>query len=164
MSYYDSGFSDARVGAVPFAVVLPGTIKQEIESIDHYVRRLNHDVQTHKAQLGPELVEDWHLFVEDWQTFVKNSESWFSRSSAVTYDRALDYRKRADAWAEILRRRNAASESAETLPAPAPKGDLISSVLKLAAIGIAAYVGVNVYRGWKASKQRQLQPQQTEAA
>src|SRR5690348_16922197 len=137
MSLYEDGMAD--VGRL-FSVVSPSTIKQEIDSVDQYIRRIDRDVQTHKDKL-PDLLEDWHLFVEDWTTF-RNNSGWFARTSGATYDRALDYRARADAWDEILRRRNASVTPPATRPAPAATPtDLIGPIVKLGAVAVAAYVG-----------------------
>ena len=145
-SFYESGMTD--VGRV-FSVLSPSAIKQEIDSVDHYIRRINNDIQTHKARLG-DLLADWHLFVEEWTTF-RDGAGWFARTTGATYDKALDYRKRADAWDELIRRRGASTMPVGTTPAPAPKSDFMSAFLKLAGIGIAAYVGVNLIRTYKRS-------------
>ena len=149
MSYYETGA--AEVGRL-LTVVSPSTIKQEIDSVDQYVHRLNHDVQTHKDGL-PDLLDDWHLFVEEWTAF-RDGAGWFARTTGATYDKALDYRKRADAWDELIRRRGASSAPVGTTPAPAPKGDLVGSLVKLAGIGIAAYVGVSLIQVYKQREAR----------
>lgn len=147
MSFYESGLTD--VGARLFSVLSPSAIKQEIDSVDAYVRRIDGDVQTHRAILS-DLLNDWHLFVEEWINF-RDGAGWFARTTGATYDKALDYRKRADAWDELIRRRGASSAPVGTTPAPAPKGDVMSALLKLAGLGIAAYVGVNLVRTFKGS-------------
>jgi hypothetical protein len=149
MSFYDSGATE--VGRL-FSVLSPSAIKQEIDSVDAYVRRIDGDIQSHKGRLT-DLLNDWHLFVEEWTTF-RDGAGWFARTTGATYDKALDYRKRADAWDELIRRRGASTMPIGTTPAPAPKGDATNAFLKLAGIGIAAYVGVNLYRTFKSSKER----------
>ena len=146
-SFYESGVSD--VGGRLFSVLSPSAIKQEIDSIDQYIRRIDRDVQSHKAKAA-DLLNDWHLFVEEWTRF-RDGAGWFARTTGATYDKALDYRKRADAWDELVRRRGASSAPVGTTPAPAPKGDAVSAFLKLAGIGIAAYVGVSLIRTFKGS-------------
>ncbi len=145
MSFYESGMAD--VGARLFSVLSPSAIKQEIDSIDHYVRRIDADVQSHKTKL-PDLLNDWHRFVEEWIAF-RDGAGWFARTTGATYDKALDYRKRADAWDELLRRRGASTAPAGTTPAPAASGDALNGFLKLAGLGIAAYVGVSLVRIFK---------------
>jgi len=140
MSFYESGM--AEVGGRLFSVLSPSAIKQEIDSVDHYIRRIDGDIQAHRAKLT-DLLQDWHLFVEEWTTF-RDGAGWFARTTGATYDKALDYRKRADAWGELIRRRGASTAPVGTTPAPAPPGDLIGSVVKLAGLGIAAYVGVSL--------------------
>jgi len=140
MSFYENGM--AEVGGRLFSVLSPSAIKQEIDSVDHYIRRIDGDIQSHRAKLT-DLLQDWHLFVEEWTTF-RDGAGWFARTTGATYDKALDYRKRADAWAELVRRRGASTAPVGTTPAPAPPGDLIGSVVKLAGLGIAAYVGVSL--------------------
>ena len=66
MSFYESGMTD--VGARLFSVLSPSAIKQEIDSVDHYVRRINGDIQAHKEKLT-DLLKDWNLFVEEWIAF-----------------------------------------------------------------------------------------------
>ncbi len=61
--------------------------------------------------------------------------------------------ERADAWDEILRRRGASTAPTGTTPAPAAPTDFIGPLLKLAGIGIAAYVGVNLFRTFKATRE-----------
>jgi hypothetical protein len=146
MSFYENGATE--VGRL-FSVLSPSAIKQEIDSVDAYVRRIDGDIQAHKARVT-DLLNDWHLFVEEWTTF-RNGAGWFARTTGATYDKALDYRKRADAWDELIRRRGASTAPVGTTPAPAPKGDALNAFLKLAGIGIAAYVGVNLYRTFKGS-------------
>jgi hypothetical protein len=146
MSFYENGVTD--VGRI-FSVLSPSAIKQEIDSIDRYVQRIDRDVQAHKARLA-DLLQDWHLFVEDWIGF-RDGAGWMARTTGATYDKALDYRKRADAWDELIRRRGASTAPVGTTPAPAPKGDALNAFLKLAGIGIAAYVGVNLFRTYKGS-------------
>jgi hypothetical protein len=141
VSYYESGVSD--VGRL-LSVLTPSAIKQEIDSIDRYVQRTDQDVQSHKARLS-DLLQDWHLFVEDWSAF-RDGAGWFARTTGATYDKALDYRKRADAWNELIRRRGASTAPVGTTPAPAPKSDFMGGLLKLAGLGIAAYVGVSLLR------------------
>jgi hypothetical protein len=145
MSFYESGVTD--VGRI-FSVLSPSAIKQEIDSIDRYVQRIDRDVQAHKSRLA-DLLQDWHLFVEDWIAF-RDGSGWMARTTGATYDKALDYRKRADAWDELIRRRGASTAPVGTTPAPAPKGDSMNAFLKLAGVGIAAYVGVNLFRTYKA--------------
>ena len=148
MSFYQNGATE--VGRL-FSVLSPSAIKQEIDSVDAYVRRIDGDIQAHKARVT-DLLNDWHLFVEEWTTF-RDGAGWFARTTGATYDKALDYRKRADAWDELIRRRGASTMPIGTTPAPAPKGDAMNAFLKLAGIGIAAYVGVNLYRAFKSSEE-----------
>jgi hypothetical protein len=143
MSYYETGADMGRL----LTVVSPSAIKQEIDSVDHYVRRIDRDVKGHKEQTK-DLLDDWHLFVEEWTTF-REGAGWFARTTGATYDKALDFRKRADAWAELLRRRGASTTPAGTEPSPAPKSDIFGSLFKLAAVGIAAYVGVNLVQAYR---------------
>jgi len=145
MSFYETGMTD--VGARPFSVLSPSAIKQEIDSVDHYVRRINSDIQAHKGKLT-DLLKDWNLFVEEWITF-RDGAGWFARTTGATYDKALEYRKRADAWDELIRRRGASTMPVGTTPAPAPQSDLIGSVIKLASLGIAAYVGVTLIQTFR---------------
>ena len=144
-SFYESGMTD--VGGRLFSVLSPSAIKQEIDSVDLYIRRINGDVQAHKAKVA-DLLSDWHLFVEEWTTF-RDGAGWFARTTGATYDKALDYRKRADAWDELIHRRGASTAPVGTTPAPAPKGDLVGSLVKLAGIGLAAYVGVSLIQIYK---------------
>ena len=146
MSFYESGATE--VGLL-FSVLSPSAIKQEIDSVDAYVRRIDGDVQAHKAKVA-DLLNDWHLFVEEWIAF-RDGAGWFARTTGATYDKALDYRKRADAWDELVHRRGASSAPVGTTPAPAPKGEAMNVFLKLAGIGIAAYVGVNLVRAYRSS-------------
>lgn len=145
MSFYESGMSD--VGGRLLSVLSPSAIKQEIDSVDHYIRRIDGDVQAHKAKVT-DLLRDWHLFVEEWTTF-RDGAGWFARTTGATYDKALDYRKRADAWDELVHRRGASTAPVGTTPASAPKGDLVGSLVKLAGIGLAAYVGVSLIQIYK---------------
>jgi hypothetical protein len=145
MNLYESGAADGMEGL--FYVLSPSAIKQEIDAVDHYVRRIDHDVQAHKGRLA-DLLNDWHLFVEEWTTF-RDGAGWFARTTVATYDKALEYRKRADAWDELLRRRGASTAPVGTTPAVAAKGDAISGLLKLAGLGLAAYVGVSLFRSFK---------------
>ena len=66
MSFYESGMTE--VGGRLFSVLSPSAIKQEIDSVDHYIRRIDGDVQSHKAKVA-DILRDWHLFVEEWTTF-----------------------------------------------------------------------------------------------
>ena len=146
MSFYENGATE--VGRI-FSVLSPSAIKQEIDSVDAYVRRIDGDIQSHKARVT-DLLNDWHLFIEEWTTF-RDGAGWFARTTGATYDKALDYRKRGDAWDELIRRRGASTAPVGTTPAPASKGEGMNAFLKLAGIGIAAYVGVNLYRTFKGS-------------
>ena len=150
MSFYESGM--AEVGGRLFSVLSPSAIKQEIDSVDHYVLRIDRDIQSHRSKLT-DLLQDWHLFVEEWTTF-RDGAGWFARTTGATYDKALDYRKRADAWDELIRRRGASTAPVGTTPAPAPPGDLIGSIAKLAGLGIAAYVGVSLIQTFSHREKR----------
>jgi len=150
MSFYESGMAD--VGGRLFSVLSPSAIKQEIDSVDHYVLRIDRDIQSHRSKLT-DLLQDWHLFVEEWTTF-RDGAGWFARTTGATYDKALDYRKRADAWDELIRRRGASTAPVGTTPAPAPPGDLIGSVVKLAGLGIAAYVAVSLIQTFSHREKR----------
>jgi len=150
MSFYENGMAD--VGGRLFSVLSPSAIKQEIDSVDHYIRRIDGDIQSHRAKLT-DLLRDWHLFVEEWTTF-RDGAGWFARTTGATYDKALDYRKRADAWDELIRRRGASTAPVGTTPAPAPPGDLIGSVVKLAGLGLAAYVGVSLIQTFSHREKR----------
>ena len=144
-SFYESGLTD--VDDRLFSVLSPSAIKQEIDSVDLYIRRIDGDVQAHKAKVA-DLLRDWHLFVEEWTTF-RDGAGWFARTTGATYDKALDFRKRADAWDELVHRRGASTAPVGTTPAPAPKGELVGSLVKLAGIGLAAYVGVSLIQIYK---------------
>jgi hypothetical protein len=150
MSFYESGVTD--VGRL-FSVLSPSAIKQEIDSVDRYVQRIDRDVQAHKARLA-DLLQDWHLFVEDWIAF-RDGAGFMARTTGATYDKALDYRKRADAWDELTRRRGASTAPVGTTPAPAPKGDFMGAFLKLAGLGLAAYVGVELLRTYRKTGEAQ---------
>jgi hypothetical protein len=150
VSFYEIGMTD--VGGRLFSVLSPSAIKQEIDSVDHYIRRINGDIQAHKGKLT-DLLKDWNLFVEEWVAF-RDGAGWFARTTGATYDKALDYRKRADAWDELLRRRGASTAPVGTTPAQAPQGDLIGSVIKLAGLGIAAYVGVSLIQTFRNREKR----------
>ena len=148
MSYYDSGATE--VGRL-ITVATPSTIKQEIDSIDHYIYRLNRDVQSHKEKLT-DLLEDWHLFVEDWLAFQKNT-GWFGRTSGFTLDKAHEFRARANAWDEIIRRRGATVTPRGTDQDAGSKAtDLLTPILKFGTIAVAAYVGVNLVRAFRPSE------------
>ncbi len=151
-SFYESGMMD--VGGRLFSVLSPSAIKQEIDSVDLYIRRIDGDVQAHKAKVA-DLLRDWHLFVEEWTTF-RDGAGWFARTTGATYDKALDFRKRADAWDELIHRRGASTAPVGTTPAPAPKGDLAGSLVKLAGIGLAAYVGVSLIQIYKQREARHV--------
>ena len=110
------------------------------------------NIQSHRARLT-DLLQDWHLFVEEWTAF-RDGAGWFARTTGATYDKALDSRKRADAWDELIRRRGASTAPVGTTPAPAPPGDLIGSVVKLAGLGIAAYVGVSLIQTFSHRERR----------
>jgi len=144
-TFYESGMTD--VGGRLFSVLSPSAIKQEIDSVDLYIRRIDGDVQAHKAKVA-DILRDWHLFVEEWTTF-RDGAGWFARTTGATYDKALDFRKRADAWDELVHRRGASTAPVGTTPAPAPKGELVGSLVKLAGIGLAAYVGVSLIQIYK---------------
>ena len=150
MSFYESGMAD--VGGRLLSVLSPSAIKQEIDSVDLYIRRIDGDVQAHKAKVA-DLLRDWHLFVEEWTAF-RDGAGWFARTTGATYDKALDYRKRADAWDELVRRRGASTAPVGTTPAQAPSGDLIGSVVKLAGLGLAAYVGVSLIQTFSHRERR----------
>jgi hypothetical protein len=152
-SFYESGMSD--VGGRLFSVLSPSAIKQEIDSVDLYIRRIDGDVQAHKAKVA-DLLRDWHLFVEEWTTF-RDGAGWFARTTGATYDKALDFRKRADARDELVHRRGASTAPVGTTPAPAPKGDLVGSLVKLAGIGLAAYVGVSLIQIYKQREVRHVE-------
>ena len=131
----------------------PSAIKQEIDSVDAYVRRIDGDVQAHKARLA-DLLNDWHLFVEEWTTF-RDGAGWFARTTGATYDKALDYRKRADAWDELIRRRGASTRTGRHDAGAGAQGRPRSDALvKLAGIGIAAYVGVSLIQIYKNRERR----------
>ena len=49
-TFYESGMSD--VGGRLFSVLSPSAIKQEIDSVDLYIRRIDGDVQGHKAKVA----------------------------------------------------------------------------------------------------------------
>ena len=149
-SFYESGMSD--VGGRLFSVLSPSAIKQEIDSVDLYIRRIDGDVQAHKAKVA-DLLRDWHLFVEEWTTF-RDGAGWFARTTGATYDKALDFRKRADAWDELIHRRGASTAPVGTTPAPVPTKDLAGSLVKLAGIGLAAYVGVSLFQIYKNREMR----------
>ncbi len=140
MSFYESGMTE--VGGRLFSVLSPSAIKQEIDSVDAYIRRIDKDVQGHKGKVT-DLLDDWHLFLEEWTTF-RDGAGWFARTTGATYDKALDYRKRADAWDELIHRRGASTAPVGTTPAPAPSKDMAGALVKLAGFGIAAYVGVTL--------------------
>ena len=144
-TFYESGLTD--VGGRLFSVLSPSAIKQEIDSVDQYVRRIDRDVQSHREKVA-DILQDWHLFVEDWTTF-RNGADWLARTTGATYDKALDYRRRADAWDELVHRRGASTAPVGTTPAPKAPGDLVGSLTKLAAIGVAAYVGVSLIQIYK---------------
>jgi hypothetical protein len=149
-SFYESGMTE--VGGRLFSVLSPSAIKQEIDSVDLYIRRIDGDVQSHKAKVA-DLLRDWHLFVEEWTTF-RDGAGWFARTTGATYDKALDFRKRADAWDELVHRRGASTAPVGTTPAPASKGDLVGSLVKLAGVGLAAYVGVSLIQIYKQREAR----------
>ena len=119
MSFYENGVTE--VGAA-----LLGPLAVRDQAGDRlgrpYIRRIDGDIQAHKARVT-DLLNDWHLFVEEWTTF-RDGAGWFARTTGATYDKALDYRKRADAWDELIRRRGASTAPVGTTPAPAPKGDV----------------------------------------
>lgn len=152
-NFYESGVSE--VSGRLFSVLSPSAIKQEIDSVDLYIRRIDGDVQGHKAKVA-DLLRDWHLFVEEWTTF-RDGAGWFARTTGATYDKALDFRKRADAWDELVHRRGASTAPVGTTPAPAPKGDLIGPLVKLAGIGLAAYVGVSLIQIYKQREVRYVE-------
>ena len=149
-SLYESGMTD--VGGRLLSVLSPSAIKQEIDSVDLYIRRIDGDVQAHKAKVM-DLLRDWHLFVEEWTTF-REGAGWFARTTGATYDKALDFRTRADAWDELIHRRGASTAPVGTTPAPAPSKDLVGSLVKLAGIGLAAYVGVSLIQIYKQREAR----------
>ncbi len=152
-NFYESGVSE--VSGRLFSVLSPSAIKQEIDSVDLYIRRIDGDVQGHKAKVA-DLLRDWHLFVEEWTTF-RDGAGWFARTTGATYDKALDFRKRADAWDELVHRRGASTAPVGPTPAPAPKGDLIGPLVKLAGIGLAAYVGVSLIQIYKQREVRYVE-------
>ena len=117
--------------------------------MDAYVRRIDGDIQSHKARVTTTSSTTWHLFVEEWTTF-RDGAGWFARTTGATSDKALDYRKRADAWDELIAGAapQRCAQAKEAAPAADKGRDAMNAFLMTRrGIGIAAYVSVKTCIG-----------------
>lgn len=142
-SFYEQGIGDDRL----VTVWTPSAMKAEINAVDGMIEGLNRTAVRNEGALGRELFQQWRQFRTEWQAFRDGvRESWSARWSGVMGDRALDYRKRAEAWGELFRRRAGGDVAAAPGQAPPPSTGGIpwKGILGVGALLGVAWLGVHV--------------------
>lgn len=85
---------DPRNALVDFK--MPGAIFDELETVQNVVRQLDRDVAA--SRVREDFKRSWRGFAAEWARFYAAHRGWWSRTWYAVYEKALDFRRRTEAW------------------------------------------------------------------
>jgi hypothetical protein len=130
---YDLGAADDDdVGAL---VVTPSAIKDEMDTVDAFVRQLDVDIQA--SNVRQPFKDAFNAFRDEWRRFNAEHETWWGRLWGAVYEKATDYRRRAEEWRKAFLAEGGYTAVPSVAPPPSKAGGS-SAYLWLAGAGLAA--------------------------
>src|SRR5262245_52814996 len=100
MDLYELGAADeADLGAL---VVTPGSMLDEMNTVDALIRQLDIDVQA--SSVRQPFKSAFISFRDEWRRFYAEHESWLGRMWGAVYEKILDFRRRAEEWRQAFLR------------------------------------------------------------
>lgn len=145
--------TSAPLGLFDRSLFSPGTLLDEMNSIDATVKQLDRDVAG--SQVAPDVKAAWSAFKEEWDKFYSSNTGffgYFSRTLNVTSDKVAEYRRRLDDWRAKFQSSGGQSAAPALGPqAGAPPSTMTIFGLSLTSVGLIA---VGAYAASKLLKRR----------
>lgn len=94
MAAHDYAEEDRRNALIDFK--MPGAILDEMETVQTIVKHLDQDVAA--SHVRDDFKRSWRGFVDEWTKFYAGHHGWWSRTWYAVYEKAIDFRKRTEAW------------------------------------------------------------------
>jgi len=132
---------------------MPGSILDEMETTDAVVKQLDVDIMA--APVPKAFKDAWLAFVNEWHRFYVERRGWLSRTWYGTYEKTVEYRRRAVEWREKFVSLGGKPSAPADKP-PTTAGDTLNTVLKYALIGGGLFVGYKLFasRGSQSAETR----------
>jgi hypothetical protein len=121
----------------------PGSIKAEMDTTANIIRQLDADIRA--SHVDASFKAAWGAFVDEWERFYKEHAGWFDRLWYASYEKTVEYRRRALEWREKF----VAIGGTPTTPADIPPktaterfGEAFNKIVNVALLGgglFAAY-------------------------
>ena len=83
-------------------VQMPGDILDEMKTTHAIIEQLGRDVAGAAVAVPATFRSGWQAFAEEWRRFYDEHQSWWSRTWYASYEKTLEYRKRAADWRRKL--------------------------------------------------------------
>lgn len=96
MNVYQRGV--AGLGSDVVDVKMPAAIRDEILTIGRAFAALDADVKARRLKLPPQWIAAWYDFRDEWNRFAADHAHWYDNVWYASYEKALEYRQRLDAW------------------------------------------------------------------
>jgi hypothetical protein len=139
-------------GAGIIDIQSPGSIKAEMETVDSVIRQLDSDIQA--SNVDAAFKRSWRVFVDEWEKFYKDHAGWFDRLWYSSYEKTVEFRKRALAWREKF----VALGGSPSGPADQPPKSFTEELWKYGKwllLGGAAFLG---WKLWQANRKPEPAP------
>ena len=83
-------------------VQMPGDILDEMKTTHAIIEQLGRDVAGAGTAVPATFRSGWQAFAAEWRRFYDEHQSWLSRTWYASYEKTLEYRKRAADWRHKL--------------------------------------------------------------
>lgn len=83
-------------------VQMPGDILDEMKTTHAIIEQLGRDVAGAAVAVPATFRSGWQAFAAEWRRFYDDHQSWLSRTWYASYEKTLEYRKRAADWRRKL--------------------------------------------------------------
>lgn len=130
-------------------VKLPSAVLAEMQTTDAVVNQLDDDIAS--ASVPSSFKEAWRRFVAEWREFYRERSGWLDRAWYGTYEKTVEYRRRALEWREKFVSLGGRPSAPADRP-PSTAGDALDAVLKYALIGGGLFVGYKLATNYLATR------------
>jgi hypothetical protein len=130
-------------------IKLPGAVLDEMQTTDAVIKQLDRDIDN--SAMTSTFRDAWRAFVDEWKQFYQQRSGWFDRAWYGTYEKTVEYRRRALEWRQKFVSLGGKPSAPEDKP-PTTAGDTLNAVLKYAVIGGGLFVGYKVLTNFLGAK------------
>ena len=150
--------SDPRRNAL---ILTPGHILDEMNTVRAVIAQLDKDVA--RSAVDEDFKTSWRVFFDEYEAFYENHSGWFGRWWAGTYEKSVEYRRRALSWRKRLVDLGGRATSPVDAPPESP-GEQLASAAKWLFVGGGIYLAFRASGLWERFEEARKRTRQAEAS